>query len=81
MYQKSKLFSLKEPYHERSASELEIIEEAKIFGKGGSQQNLTKYRKAINETAGRLALENPGILAHRGIHNYKCITVLALIMI
>ena len=66
------LFSLKEPYYEQSASELKIIEEAKIFGKGGSQQNLTKYQKAINETAGKLTLENPSILGHRGIHNYKC---------
>jgi hypothetical protein len=45
-------------------SKHKIAEEAKIFGREGS--NISTYQKAINEASVKIALEDPGILAHRG---------------
>jgi hypothetical protein len=45
-------------------SEHKIVEVAKIFGREGS--NISTYQKAINEASVKIALEDPGILTHRG---------------
>ena len=43
---------------------MKILEEAKIYGKSGKIP--TKYQYAVNEAAGKLALEDPGLLASKG---------------
>jgi hypothetical protein len=42
------------------------LEEAKIFGRERSEGSITLYQKAVNEAAGKLALKEPGLLAHKG---------------
>ena len=51
-----------------STSELKLLEEAKIFGKGNTGASLTNYQSVVNEAAGKLVLKQPGLLAHRGIY-------------
>lgn len=45
----------------------QVISGAMIYGKGSSDKVLTPYQISVNETAGKLALENPSLLDQRGI--------------